>query len=59
MIYPVDSAIQRLNNRDLALAYILSSGSIDHQGKGGGERRELSLCDIPKTAVRETKGNWA
>ena len=43
VIYPVDSAIQRLNNCDLALAYILSNGSIDHQGRGRGERGELSL----------------
>ena len=74
VIYPVNSTIQRLNNRDLALAYILSNGSIDHQGKGRGEREELSLpCshflnvtqpspvlrDIQKTAARETKENWA
>ena len=71
MIYPVDSAIQRLNNCDLALAYILSNGSI---GKGRGERGELSLLcscfldvtqcspalrDIQKTASREAEEIWA
>ena len=74
MIYPVDSAIEHLNNCDLALAYILCNGSIDHQGKGRGERGELSLpcscfldvtqCggalrDIQTTASRETEEIWA
>ena len=46
VIYPVDSAIQRLNNCDLALAYILSNGSIDHQGKLRAGVKEGNLVSL-------------